>query len=270
MGGGTMHVDHPAPQYRSTLNKFSLSSSSSSSSSSSNLNPPVSTDSSMLFTPYNSLSCCCCCHIQLCRKMEMGDGKEAKTASGCRYKHVFEPVPSQWEIEDAVSALKDFMQAVSSSNTIQQIAGSYDSRIVLSKGYIRLYDALHLLQADPSIKRLVVSLSSDKAIWDAVMSNVLHHKVLEFPDSVECSSRSQISEQKEFGIHILSWILDIIKPKILVLMESFQSLMNDVFQFPRMENATADATELDEKVRSSLVLSILILLIVIMTRSQRF
>ncbi|XP_061371314.1 uncharacterized protein LOC133313914 isoform X2 [Gastrolobium bilobum] len=249
MGGGTMHVDHPAPQYRSTLNKFSLSSSSSSSSSSSNLNPPVSTDSSMLFTPYNSLSCCCCCHIQLCRN---------------------EPVPSQWEIEDAVSALKDFMQAVSSSNTIQQIAGSYDSRIVLSKGYIRLYDALHLLQADPSIKRLVVSLSSDKAIWDAVMSNVLHHKVLEFPDSVECSSRSQISEQKEFGIHILSWILDIIKPKILVLMESFQSLMNDVFQFPRMENATADATELDEKVRSSLVLSILILLIVIMTRSQRF
>ncbi|TKY66309.1 hypothetical protein E2542_SST09177 [Spatholobus suberectus] len=237
MGGGTiMHTNHPVPQFRNTLNK-----SSSSSSSSPNLKPPLSTD--------NTLSCSIC-HSRLRTK---------------------QPVPSQREVEDAVSALQHFMQAVSSSSTLQEISGSYGQRMVMSQGYKRLYEAFQLLQADPAIKRLVVSLSSDKALWDAVMSNVLHQKLLELPDSGEGECRRpRISELNEFGIHILSWTLDIIKGKILELIESFQLLVNDLFQSPRMENATADAAEMDEKVRSSLLLSIVILLIVIVARCQRF
>ncbi|KAK7339269.1 hypothetical protein VNO77_19926 [Canavalia gladiata] len=250
MGGGT--IMPTASQLRNTLNNFSSSSLPS---------PSLSTN--------NTLSCSGC-HSELCTKLEqLMDGKEAKSPSTCLYNHVFKPVPSPREVEDAVSALQLFIQAVSSSSTLQQISGSYDTEIVMSEGYKRLYDALQLLQADPAIKRLVVSLSSDKAIWEAVMSNVLHQKLLQLPDSVECR-RTQISEQNEFGIHILSWILDIIKGKILELIESFQSLMNDLFQSPRMKNAATDATELDEKVRSSFLLSIIILLIVIMARFQRF
>lgn len=50
------------------------------------------------------------------------------------------------------------MEALSSQSTIQQISESYDSRIVLSEGYHRLYDALHLLQTDPAIKVSSLSL----------------------------------------------------------------------------------------------------------------
>ncbi|CAJ1780367.1 unnamed protein product [Sphenostylis stenocarpa] len=174
-----------------------------------------------------------------------------------------QPVPSQREVEDAVSALQEFIQA------FQHISGPYDSMTVISRGYKRLYDAFQLLQSDPVVKSLVVSLSSDKALWDAFMSNVLHQKLLQLPDSVECR-RPEISELNEFGMHILSWTLDIIKRKILELIESFQLLVNDLFQSPKMENATSDATEMDEKVRSSFLLSIVILLIVIVARSQRF
>lgn len=85
--------------------------------------------------------------------------------------------------------------------------------------------------------------------------------------SVKCR-RPQISEQKEFGIQILSWVFDIMKEKIVELIESFQSLVNDLFQSPTIENATADATELNEKVRSSMLLSIVILLVIIMARIQ--
>lgn len=257
-----MHVDHPLPRFRSSMDMLS-SPPSSSSSSSPNLKPPVSTDNTMLFTPHGSLSLCC--HSQLCKKLELLDGKEKKTVSGCLYHHVFEPVPSQREVEDAVSALQDFVQAVSSTSTLQHIIGSLDSRILLSHGYERLYDALQLLQSDPSVKRLVVSLSSDKAIWDAVISNVLHQNLPELPDSDECK-RPQISEQKELSIKILSWILGIIKGKVLELIESFQSLVNDLCQSPRKENTTVDAAVLDEKVRSSVLLSIVIILIVIMAR----
>lgn len=208
-----------------------------------NLKPPLSTDNT-------TLSCCVCqCHNQLCTK---------------------QPVPSQREVQDAMSSLQEFMRAASSSSTVQQISGSYGQRIVNSHGYKRLYDAFQLLQDDPAIKRLVVSLSSDKTLWDAVMSKVLHQKLLELPDSAE-SRRPQIPELNEIGIHVLSWTLDIIKGKILELIESFQSLVNDLFQCSRMENTTTDdATELDEKVRSSFLLSIVILLIVIVARSQRF
>nr|ACU19809.1 unknown [Glycine max] len=236
MGGGTIMTtitSHRVPQFRDTLNNFS---SPSPSSSAPKLNPALSTT--------NTLSCTCSVsHTQLCTN---------------------QPAPSQREVEDAVSSLQEFMQA------FQQISGFYDSRGVMSHGYKRLYDAFQLLQADPTIKRLVVSLSSDKALWDAVMSNVRHQKkLLELPDSVDCR-RPQIFELNEFGIQILSWTLDIIKGKILELIESFQSLVNDLFQSPKMGNATTIATERDEKVRSSFLLSILILLIIIVARSQRF
>ncbi|XP_047159193.1 uncharacterized protein LOC124829680 [Vigna umbellata] len=199
-----------------------------------NLKPSVST--------INTLSCTLChCHNQLSSQQQ---------------------VPSQGEVEDAVSALQQFIQA------FQQISGSYDSRTVISRGYKRLYDAFQLLQSDPAVKRLVVSLSSDKALWDAFMSNVLHQKLLELPDSVECR-RPEISELNEFGTQILSWTLDVIKRKILELIESFQLLVNDLFQSHKMENDAADASQMDEKVRSSFLLSIVILLIVIVARSQR-
>ncbi|KAL2336903.1 hypothetical protein Fmac_011349 [Flemingia macrophylla] len=234
MGGGTiMHTTHPKPHFRNTFNKFS-----SPSSSSPNLKPPLSTDNNTF----------CQCPNQICTK---------------------QPVPSQGEVEDAISSLQGFMRAVSSSSTLQQISGSYGQRIANSPGYKRLCDAFQLLQDDPAIKRLVVSLSSDEALWDAVMSKVLHQKLLELPDSVE-SRRPQIPELNEIGMRILSWTLDIIKGKILELIESFQSLVNDLFQSSKMENTTADATKLDEKVRSSFLLSIVILLIVIVARSQRF
>lgn len=80
--------------------------------------------------------------------------------------------------------------------------------------------------------------------------------------------RPQSSEQREISIEILNWIFHIMKGKVLELIQSFQSLMNDLFQSPGIENATGDTSQLDEKVRSSTLLSIVILLTVIMARYQ--
>jgi len=80
--------------------------------------------------------------------------------------------------------------------------------------------------------------------------------------------RPQSSEQREISIEILNWIFHIMKGKVLELIQSFKSLMNDLFQSPGIENATGDTSQLDEKVRSSTLLSIVILLTVIMARYQ--
>lgn len=84
----------------------------------------------------------------------------------------------------------------------------------------------------------------------------------------ECR-RPQISDEPELSIDILSWILEIIKVKVVELIENFQSLMNDLLQSPKIEKAALDDAELKGKVRSSMLLSVVILLIVILARVQR-
>lgn len=47
----------------------------------------------------------------------------------------------------------------------------YNSRPLIIDGYRNVMDAFRLLQINPFVQRTVVSLSSDKAVWDAVMNN---------------------------------------------------------------------------------------------------
>ncbi|KAL1314894.1 hypothetical protein HN51_041708 [Arachis hypogaea] len=259
MGGGTMPQRPSVPQLSSNLEKLSPPPPSSSSfSSSNNLKPPnANTTLSTSISHSNKPS----------RELMPVDPKEvAKKANSSLYDHVFETVPSQREVEDAISALLNFIEAVSSSSSNRQITSSSDSSIFLSEGYKRLYDTIQLLQTDPAIKRLVVSLSSDKAIWDAVMSHVRHQKLLEMPDSDE-NKTPQNSEENELAMYLLSWILQLIKGKVWELIENFQSLVNDFFHSPKMQHV--DPAVLHEKLRSSLLLCIVILLIVIMARLER-
>lgn len=70
---------------------------------------------------------------------------------------------------------------------------------------------------------------------------------------------------------IVDWILDIAKAKVLELIEQFISLMTMTFQPPNhKKNLGASNTDgrLDEKLGSSLLLSIVILLIVVVTRAH--
>ncbi|KAF7825237.1 putative Post-SET domain-containing protein [Senna tora] len=262
MGGGTMHhVGSPLPHPR-TSSIFT----SSSSSSSPNLKLPISTENGVTFS-YRSSDCCCCCDGETCRKLEVVNGAEEKISREGLYNHVFDAVPSQMEVQDALIALQNltFLLDLSSASFVQAVESI---AALLPHGYNRLYDALQLLQTDPSIKRLVVSLSSDKAVWDAIMNNVFHLKVQDLPNSVECR-KPQISHEPELSIDILSWILEIIKGKVVHLIENFQSLVNDLFQSPKIGKAALNDKELEGKVRSSMLLSVVILLIVIMARVQR-
>lgn len=70
---------------------------------------------------------------------------------------------------------------------------------------------------------------------------------------------------------IVDWILDIAKAKVLELIEQFISLMTMIFQPPNhKKNLVAANTDgrLDEKLGSSFLLSIVILLIVVVTRAH--
>lgn len=67
--------------------------------------------------------------------------------------------------------------------------------------------------------------------------------------------------------------MDVTKAKIMQLIETFQSLVNEMFlppETPPSENPTADdEDQFEAKVRSSLLLSVVILLIVVVTRFHK-
>ncbi|MBA0802191.1 hypothetical protein Gohar_012511, partial [Gossypium harknessii] len=119
--------------------------------------------------------------------------------------------------------------------------------------------------------RLVVSISSDKAVWDAIKNNELVRKLLDLPlPAVENGRPGNSSGEAEPDNDILQWILDFAKAKVTELVLKFQSLLNEVFRSGKREKPNEETRgQLEEEIRSSLILSIVILLIVIVARAAR-
>ncbi|KAM1370053.1 hypothetical protein TB2_040437 [Malus domestica] len=262
MGGGTMPIIH-------------VRHSSSSSSSSSN-NLPVPSSSSVQVGPIKPSCTCSYCFCdsgsETCRKHEQ-DKRASRTSLP---SSVFGPVPSRFEVENAILALLSFLQGITSSSQselqwLQPILDSCVTRKLLSYGHRKVYDAFQSLQTDPSVKRMVFSLSSDRALWDAVTNNELVKKLRQPPSSGLLPQSS--NQEPEFAKRVIRWIMDITRAKVMELIEQFQSLVTDIFLPPetlREKNPTAnDKDQFEEKVRSSLLLTVVILLIVVVTRLRR-
>ncbi|XP_030963119.1 uncharacterized protein LOC115984291 isoform X1 [Quercus lobata] len=273
MGGGALHIDLPTMQFKtSSSNLPYVPPSSSSSSSKNNLNLPV----SATFAGNLTTSCSatrCSSHSETCGKLETLDGREEKRATGSLYNPVFGQVPSQLEIENAIHALQNFMLGKSSSGSelkwLEQKLDYFDPRLLLSQGYRRLCDAFQLLQTDPTVKRLVVSLASDKAVWDAILRNESVREFQWTPYAVNYVRPLISNEEPDLATRILMWILDATKAKVIELIEKFLSLVNELFQPPKSNNPTeANKEQMEEKIRSSLLLSVVILLIAVVARVQ--
>lgn len=182
----------------------------------------------------------------------------------------FDPVPSQLEIQSALDSLQNFLQWMNScGNVLRWVHPIFESWV-----YDRVFDAFCLLQTEPSVKRVVVSLASDKAVWDAITNNEL---VRELRQSARLGERRRVEgsynykEGESVGRGILRWIWSMTMCKIAELMEKFQSLVNEMFKAQvAMEerNAGANGENLEEKLALLLLLSVVILLIVVIARAQ--
>lgn len=177
-------------------------------------------------------------------------------------------VPSELEIERAIRALLVLWQSASSSGleeNCMRLFGCRDPSTLTSSGWGRVWRALHLLQTEPAIKKLVISVVLDKAFWSAIMNNQSVKKFQELLLSDETSSPRICEEELDWGTDNLGWLLDILKDKIMALVEKFKLLLIAAFQ-PSQPVAPEAAAELDEKIGSSLLLSVLIILVIVLAR----
>lgn len=145
----------------------------------------------------------------------------------------------------------------------------------LSVAQHKILNALHLLWTNSTVKNMVVSLSTDKAVWNAIMKN---EKVQEFKKTyhadkylkhVEFDSRGSKAQWSDGSPDItavfLRWLFGIAKGVVMKFIEDVISLVNKLFdQQQAMENAMDVVSDL---VNSSFLLSVLVCIIVILKRN---
>nr|CAD1818723.1 unnamed protein product [Ananas comosus var. bracteatus] len=163
----------------------------------------------------------------------------------------------------------DEFSAESHSDWIEPTMNLYTSRTSLSREREKVYDAFRLLQINPSVQKMVVSLSSDKAVWDAVMKNDV---VQEFKKSFceDGDYDTQSSDENPAGSDgtdgILGMIFGHTKAKILELIDKIGMLFNMLFH---SQEKPQNSTFIDDALRSSFMLTVIVFLIVVATRVEK-
>ncbi|KAK9265836.1 hypothetical protein L1049_027281 [Liquidambar formosana] len=121
---------------------------------------------------------------------------------------------------------------------------------------------------------MVISLSCDRAVWDAVLNNEVVRELRESvnADAAEnnsLTSSDEVSDGSKAATSILKMIFDNTKAKAMELIEKITKLVNQLFHPPSEKTTEAATDPFEEKLRSSFLLTVVVLLIVAVARSHR-
>ncbi|KAF3626110.1 putative leucine-rich repeat receptor-like protein kinase TDR-like [Capsicum annuum] len=193
------------------------------------------------------------------------------------------------ELASSINLMREVRSSSgSASDWIEPSMHICNSKLLKSYGSNRVYDAFHLLQTEPSIQKMVISLSSDKAVWDAVLNN---EAVREIRDSLKQvdkfdysyilvdaadnglqagSSEEGLNKSDSDGtVDIISWIFVNTKEKVLEIVEKIIEFVNEWFQPPEEETTSEENTDpFEGRLRTSFFLSVVVLLVVVIARAQ--
>uniref|UniRef100_A0A803KT69 Uncharacterized protein n=2 Tax=Chenopodium quinoa TaxID=63459 RepID=A0A803KT69_CHEQI len=178
------------------------------------------------------------------------------------------------DMDDQTKSSSDTLKRTSSKGSetdwIEPSMLPYDRKLIQSPGWGRVHDAFHLLQSEPSVQRMVVSLSSDKAVWDAVLNN---EAVREIRDSYRDASESippSSVEKSDFSrenFKIFKWMFENVKMKLLEVLEDISQFLGELFK-PLDCEIEGESYAFTEKLKSTFLITIVVLLIVVVARGH--
>ncbi|KAL7147584.1 hypothetical protein ABFS83_06G117400 [Erythranthe nasuta] len=153
---------------------------------------------------------------------------------------------------------------------IEPLSNEYNSKILQPRGSNSraVFDAFHLLHTETSVQKMVISLSSDKALWDAVMNNEAVkdlRRSLHQDENVVGESSGEGSGGSNPVKDLLSWIVVNAKSRMMQLINTMAKFVSQYFE---LQNEEEKGDPLDEKLKTSLLLSIIVLFVVVVTRAQ--
>ncbi|KAF8702377.1 hypothetical protein HU200_032751 [Digitaria exilis] len=129
-----------------------------------------------------------------------------------------------------------------------------NSSTLLTKEHRSVLDAFRLLKEDTSVQKMVMALSSDEAVWHAVMKNEV---VQEFKRSFQDAKKETSTAPPGF----MMWVLENTQAKIKEFLEKILGLVNMLFQ-----TGDKDYDMSNDLVRMSFMLSVFVFIVVTIAR----
>ncbi|CAN6238863.1 unnamed protein product [Urochloa humidicola] len=147
-----------------------------------------------------------------------------------------------------------------SDDWIEPAAYVLNSTALLSREHRNVLDAFRLLQKDPTVQKMVMSLSCDKAVWNAVMNN---EAVQDFRRSLHDGKENDIKGNTGGPVEVLKWILDSAQAKIVEFLENVMKLFNMLIH-PQEDEEKPDAYI--DSVKVSFMLTVFVFIVVAIAR----
>ncbi|RLM74063.1 uncharacterized protein C2845_PM15G16770 [Panicum miliaceum] len=129
----------------------------------------------------------------------------------------------------------------------------HNSSALLTKEHQSVLDAVCLLNENPSIQKMVMALSTDKAVWQAVTNNEV---VQEFKRSFQDANETILKESSTAPPGFMMWVLENTQEKIKEFLEKILGLVNILFQA-----GDNDYDASDDVVRMSFMLSVFVFIV---------
>ncbi|KAK2433308.1 hypothetical protein QL285_018594 [Trifolium repens] len=150
----------------------------------------------------------------------------------------------------------------------------YNPKLLQANGSDRVYYAIHLLQTDPSVQKLVKSLSTDEVVWEAVLNNEVVQELKELISSDQWHHLRSLDDNANSGpdntTNVLIWLLSTACAKFMEAIKKITKIVMNFFQrsFNKTTAHREDYQPFIEKLRAAFMLSIMVLLIVVVRRVQ--
>ncbi|EOA18430.1 hypothetical protein CARUB_v10006974mg [Capsella rubella] len=150
------------------------------------------------------------------------------------------------------------------------------SRISPPHAYDQVYNAFDLLRTEPSVQRMVVSLSSDKAVWDAVMNNDVVREIRDLYNngiSQDEENSDDTPEEHNAAMDFIKWVFDNTMVKATEVFVKITKVVAELFNSYNDDGVNKKGKDakfnnwLEEKLMTSVLLSIVVLLVVMVSRA---
>uniref|UniRef100_A0A0A9DSM5 Uncharacterized protein n=1 Tax=Arundo donax TaxID=35708 RepID=A0A0A9DSM5_ARUDO len=133
-----------------------------------------------------------------------------------------------------------------------------NSSALLTREHRNVLDAFHLLQEDPKVQKMVMALSADQAVWNAVMNNEV---VQEYMRSFQGDKETDLKGSSTTPPRVMKWVLGNTQAKIKEFLEQILRVVNMLFL---AEDKIYDVY--DDVVRMSFMLSVFVFIVVTIAR----
>uniref|UniRef100_J3LFG6 Uncharacterized protein n=1 Tax=Oryza brachyantha TaxID=4533 RepID=J3LFG6_ORYBR len=164
------------------------------------------------------------------------------------------------EMNGLSSSIHSSGNSSGSDDWIEPAAYALNSTALLTREHRNVLDAFRLLQKDPNVQKMVMSLSCDRAVWDAVMNN---EAVQEFRRSFQDDKETSTMGNHGGPAGVLKWILGNTQAKIMEFIDSIMKIVNMLFH-PVDDESKPDLY--NDAVKVSFMLSVFIFIVVAIAR----